>query len=428
MDSFRSVSSQLVLAFTSATNGGLAAELHRAVFTLKYFFLPSILFAVALASCPKTPRYRWVCYLSFACYVSLCSNPTALAAYRTGHVWFDHSIGTTVGSCLLNALHVLVLVDPFKEYRHQSDDLRGGKPRELPWLKRVYWAWSVLMSLRGVGWNYQMPHIPERSEPPPTRTKFILNMLGNLIRCYLLVDLTQNLLRAAPFLHHHQRPQDFSLRSLPFHQRFFCIATWFTSGYAAISAQYYTVALVCVTCRFSEPGDWPPPFGSLASSYSVRNFWGKTWHSFIRRFCISPGNKLIQLLQIPSKSIPAGLIKLYTTFLISALLHSVGDYTISPEYYGLSFLFFILQPVAITCEELIKCLLHKYVEQERLERFYFAGKVIGYIWVGWWLTETAPFLLDPAMLVGFDRHRIFPHSPMSRLAAKFELFRSTGVN
>ncbi|KAF5390801.1 hypothetical protein D9757_004428 [Collybiopsis confluens] len=544
MDTIHSLASHLPpLSFSLGrvlNRTGLAAEQHRVLFTLKYFFLPIILFALVLGTFPQKRRisltlvsrrksggggegvgggypininisHRCIYFFIFVLYFIVCSNLASLGMYRTGHVWFDHSIGTTVGSCLLNAFHVLVFVDPFKEYRHRNDKARiqagGGGPNEEPsWLKRVYWAWCVLMSLRGIGWNYQMPHIPPRLyKKTVSRSKFIGYLLWNLLLCYIIVDLTQTILRSAPFLlNHHRRAQQeqqqrhlpvagsvdsgslslsFSLRSLPFHQRAICVATWFLSGYAAISAQYYLVALVCVSSTLSEPEDWPPPFGSLTCAWSVRNFWGKTWHSFIRRFCMSPGTNLVEILRIPPKSLLAGIVKLYTTFLISALLHSLGDYTIAPELYGYSFRFFILQPVAITIEEVVMMAVRRLygrsvpipipiqmeagdgggdngnglvvVEDSNSEgsrspgclsesaesesessappsttRFSSSllliqpspwlktlGRVIGYMWVIWWLTETAPFLLDPAMMVGFDRHRIFPYSPLSGVAA-----------
>ncbi|KAJ3742399.1 membrane bound O-acyl transferase family-domain-containing protein [Lentinula detonsa] len=141
-----------------------------------------------------------------------------------------------------------------------------------------------------------------------------------------------------------------SLRNVGWNCQFF-------GGYAGIRFYYYTVAFVCVGSGYSEAGDWPKPFGSLKEAYSVRNLWGRTWHQFIRRFCISPGTKLAKALGVMPKSLTAVFIKLYTTFFVSALMHSLGDYMVGREYVGVSFGFFFLQPFAIMFEEVVKIII-----------------------------------------------------------------------
>jgi hypothetical protein len=403
--------------------GMFAAEGLYSIFCLKYVFIPSILFAIVLASSRRTFP-RWTHYLIFIAYVYFCVQTKALKEFRSEHPWMDHLLGSTLALCLLSALHVLVLVDPIKEYQYTKSNARSrekfGPPVGLSWSGRVYWAWSAIMSLRGVGWNYQTPHVPTPHKHT-TRAEFSFYTLAKLCLYFLLVDLAQTTLEIGPFLpvHYQTLPIDFSIRSLPYHQRILCTFTWFLAAYAGINAQYYTVALFCVATGLSESEDWPAPFGSLTDAYSVRNFWAKVWHAFIRRLCVSPGRRLIRLLGMSSKSLPGALMQLYTAFFVSALTHSIGDYAVAPEYYGASISFFMLQPVAITMEEVVKFASPGGIAGRNQSKSLLPGfrRVIGYIWVVWWLTETAPLLLDPAMQVGFDKERMFPWSVVSYVVA-----------
>lgn len=129
------------------------------------------------------------------------------------------------------------------------------------------------------------------------------------------------------------------------------------------------------------------------------------------QFCVSPGKKLAQMLGV--KNLPAAMIQLYVAFFISAIIHSLGDLMVGPKYLGASLLFFGSQPVAITIEELVKFILRRYIVGSGavLGLDATAARVLGYVWVIWWLTFSGPWLLDSAVRAGFDKDRLFPFSP-----------------
>ncbi|KAE9398121.1 hypothetical protein BT96DRAFT_920997 [Gymnopus androsaceus JB14] len=387
-------------------------EIHRLSFFLKYVILPHIFLALILAF--RLPR--WTHYVFLACYIYISTFALMSSdKLRTGHAWPDFSMGSSVGTCLFNALHMLVLVDPLKVYRHRRDN-PGVEPEGLSWAGRVYWALCATVSLRGIGWNYQMPHIPSAHHTPRGRTRFSLYALRQVLFCVFLVDLAQTILQDP------QSPQDldselYSLRSLSYPQRVFYTATWFITAYASINACYFTCALVFVgLLGYSEEQDWPPFFGDLTDAYSVRNFWGRTWHQFVRRFCVSPGRKLNQIFGIEPKSVQAALIQLYLAFFISGIVHSLGDLMLGREYVGASLVFFGIQPLAITLEESVKFLLQRYVPDPIRVK---TGSTVGYFWVVFWFTVTGPFLIDPAIRAGFNKDRILPYSLVHLVAHIF---------
>ncbi|KAJ4492348.1 membrane bound O-acyl transferase family-domain-containing protein [Lentinula lateritia] len=262
-----------------------------------------------------------------------------------------------------------------------------------------------------------------------TKLKFCVYALQNLFFNLLLADLVQIILQEAPFLRNFNSElhgANDSIGSLPYLQRVVCVATWFLGGYAGIRFYYFTVALVCVGLGVSDPQNWPEAFGSWKEAYSVRNFWGKTWHQFIRRFCVYPGRKLAEMIGVAPKSLIAASIQIYVAFFVSALMHSLGDYMVGRDYVGISFRFFCLQPFAITFEELVKITALRLGLKNKLSKpstlpargstsanaSATVKRVVGYMWVVWWFTTTAPFLIDPAMQAGFHRELIFPRSPI----------------
>lgn len=131
------------------------AELDRILFHLHFIVLPSFLLSLILAS-HRTVLPRRTHYVLLSTYLGylLYSISTHTSQYRTGYVWIDYSMGSGLGFCVFNALHMLVFVDPLKEFRYKNDDSRVG-PSGLEWPKRVYWVWRAVVSLRGIGWNYQ---------------------------------------------------------------------------------------------------------------------------------------------------------------------------------------------------------------------------------------------------------------------------------
>jgi hypothetical protein len=96
---------------------------------------------------------------------------------------------------------------------------------------------------------------------------------------------------------------------------------------------------------------------------------------------------LARLFNLPRGSLLYGLVYLYTAFAVSALIHSIAEFTIDPSYFGRSAPFFSVQAVGITVESLAISLVHKSASS-------FLARCVGYVWVVAWLMITAPWLVD----------------------------------
>ncbi|KIK56851.1 hypothetical protein GYMLUDRAFT_247399 [Collybiopsis luxurians FD-317 M1] len=476
---------------------------------------------------------KWTLHLSFAFIVSGCLFAVCC---RTGQATIDYTLGSVLGTSIFNAFHLLVLAEPAKQYRHRLDDSQEG-PNNLSWVKRVYWGCCVSASVRGVGWNFQAPHLPKpqrmgrvkfffhainqllfyflvhdlaqtlsrtvpylhldhthnshdfsiRSLPytkrvlctvtwlvgacsgiqlcyysialvwvgtgwfsseecPPLfgdwretysvrnfwgypqrmgRVKFFFHAINQLLFYFLVHDLAQTLSRTVPYLHldHTHNSHDFSIRSLPYTKRVLCTVTWLVGACSGIQLCYYSIALVWVGTGWFSSEECPPLFGDWRETYSVRNFWGKTWHQFVRRFALAPGKKLVQTLRIPPKSPTAAFLKLYTAFLVSGTVHFIGDLMVrKPEYYGVSILFFTLQAVGITIEELLKFFVRRYGHGWDRTLPDWVGKGVGKTWHQF----VRRFALAPGKKL-VQTLRIPPKSPTAAFLKLYTAFLVSGT-
>ena len=95
-------------------------------------------------------------------------------------------------------------------------------------------------------------------------------------------------------------------------------------------------------------------------------------------------------LRLP-KNIFTSRFKLFIAFFLSGLIHHAGEYVIHQRWTGHSMEFFLLQAVAITCEDVIISLIARAGFSTKPNRFF---KIIGFVWVFAWFTYSLPVWLD----------------------------------
>ncbi|KZP03389.1 hypothetical protein FIBSPDRAFT_905062 [Athelia psychrophila] len=134
--------------------------------TVQFLVLPPLFLALVMAVRPSLP-FR---ILAFA-LLSLVSY-YGIVAYSTGDVSIDYLQGTTFGIAIANAIHFLLLSDPMVDFRHDSDT---ASPTEKGILGRMYWCFGLQNAMRGIGWNYRLPHTPD--SPTDERWPFVARQL-----------------------------------------------------------------------------------------------------------------------------------------------------------------------------------------------------------------------------------------------------------
>ncbi|OSX58091.1 hypothetical protein POSPLADRAFT_1061202 [Postia placenta MAD-698-R-SB12] len=263
----------------------------------------------------------------------------------------------------------------------------------MPFLRRMYWALCVITGPRGVGWNCQIANVPPRPSEP--RWSFVRQQLLYALRWYLPVDLAQTYQRSNPSFSHHDAGL-FSLSSQGYIQRCVNIVAWFSPAYGMIDMPYRLFSAVSVATAWSMPRDWPAMYGEWADAYTLRWFWGRTYHQSLRRYAASMGKACCRLLGLRQGSWASSYTQLYVGFAVSGLIHCGGDIMVSPKLFGVSFPFFIAQAVAISLEDAVIGVAKRTGMQAQCPDSL--AHALEYVWVFVWLSVSTPWWMRTRMV------------------------------
>ena len=146
--------------------------------------------------------------------------------------------------------------------------------------KGLEWHFDLAMSMRGVGWNWQVKNIPQVT--PKTKWQFVRTQLSKAFLFYFLFDFIwyniQGSIYATP------SPPPLLSDTVPRQ----ILWTWIPGleSYYSFNMQFPLFSALMVGLGFYEPEDWPPIMGRLRDVDCVRDFWGKFWHQGLRKVCV----------------------------------------------------------------------------------------------------------------------------------------------
>ena len=129
-----------------------------------------------------------------------------------------------------------------------------------------------------------------------------------------------------------------------------------------------------------------------------------------------------KFLKFPPGTNQSSYTQLYIAFFLSATIHFAGDFLSHKRMVYHSFRFFLLQPVAITFEDLVMYIAKRSLPQKGIKinpgraDESWAGavvRVVGYCWVTLWFCLTLPAWRDntSAIRAGYPDARL----PISQL-------------
>ncbi|KZT51239.1 hypothetical protein CALCODRAFT_503763 [Calocera cornea HHB12733] len=157
---------------------------------------------------------------------------------------------------------------------------------------------------------------------------------------------------------------------------------------AGMLLMHSLAAVVTVPLFMYGPEDWPNMFGRVRDGYTVRKFWGRTWHQLHRRFLTMHAKYFAQdVMGFARGQRLTTYVELFIVFFISGIVHASGGYAFLGTFSGAmeSLVFFVLQAVCITCEDYVIQLGKRAgLKGSTWTRF------IGYAWVMAWLAFSNP--------------------------------------
>ncbi|OAX35425.1 hypothetical protein K503DRAFT_868279 [Rhizopogon vinicolor AM-OR11-026] len=306
---------------------------------------------------------------------------------KTGMIFLDYSIGMEIGSTAMDAIHMLLLIRPLHVFRQLKQTDSADK---LPWFERFKWVRELCSSPRGIGWHHQVKNLPQYSAK--SRTEIVLTLIVKAVKHYVWFDIGLYYMRNNAVF---QSPAAFASQML-FRRLISCslfLGTYFCMGIAAHSL---IVALV-VSCTSAEPNSWPSVFGKWEDAYTIRRFWGRTWHQMLRRYVAPFGKRLTSFIGFKSGTNGSSYTQLYAGFIASGATHLAADAVLNPAHIGMSVPFFIYQALAITFEDMVIAAAHRAGMKETIWT-----RVLGYVWVISWFIVTVPDYISALSLAGVE--------------------------
>ncbi|KAF7971960.1 hypothetical protein HWV62_19347, partial [Athelia sp. TMB] len=364
-----------------------------------FLVLPPVFQACTIALRPSLPL-RLLAFSAF-CFASCYAAVTYTKGQ--GDLFQDYIQGSAFGIGIANALHFLLIADPMVDFRRDGETVPPVK-RSI-W-GRVYSAFGLQNSIRGVGWNYRLPHTPDSPKEEPRA--FMVARLKGALWNFFLVDAAQSYIHWNPIFS-QTGENAVSIASQGFIATCANVIAYCGSVCWALSMAHDLLGLVSVAVGFYQPKDFPPLFSPWRESYTVRRFWGRTWHQTFRWSLSAIGKTLAKALGAQPGSNLSSYTQLYTAFILSGLIHCLGDAMVRTDYFGASFLFFFIQAVAITVEDVVIAAARKTGSSASPS---LAIRAFGYAWVWCWFAYSVPLMVDLQVAAGLAKSEMLPVSPI----------------
>lgn len=249
---------------------------------------------------------------------------------------------------------------------------------KLPPISKFLWTFELLGVTRGIGWNWRVTGTTQ-NPANLSRATFLqtcaVKYAGMYAGLYAISLCCDGILSSFRSLHYHElRAALIFLTNRSLFLYTFIILGWALTIYSHFALLMLPLAMVCVGLNLGPKAwqnvdAWPPIFGTSGDAYSIRRFWGNTWHQQIRRNASAPGAFLVSLAPRwvqESRARPLRLFRRYFlllgTFLVSGLIHAAGGYNVSranrlPISDGGEIKYFLLQGAAIMVEDLLMWVL-----------------------------------------------------------------------
>lgn len=245
--------------------------------------------------------------------------------------------------------------------------------------QRLLYALDLLCSLRGTSWlagdliEWDWVHPKHRiaNAPRISRGQFLRNNLRDFILLFFTLDFLDVITKSR--IWDWQR-QD-ALYSIPLLQQ--CIHAFsLCIGTSILMLIDFTFTSTLAVGVFGmNPLSWPPLFYSPFQATSLTDFWSHRWHWIFRRTFVQmsiPATQLVQKLSGSQKGLPIVVIRAFSAFGVSAILHSfimyhtqrwailkLGDGRIDRVTFWDSDIvsFFMIQPFGMIFEKTILALI-----------------------------------------------------------------------
>ncbi|GKZ38613.1 hypothetical protein AbraIFM66950_010922 [Aspergillus brasiliensis] len=368
--------------------------------------LQSLITVTLIAMTPRNSMLRWICLPSIT-YMAYIEG--VLIRMTDHHTYAKVTLSGMPFTVLIQHINLLLIA---------RADLTG-QPRTIA--GKLMSSFALLQTTRGVGTPWQVKNIPRHPlvlrAKPPSRGQFISRQLAIAIWEVLALTLVLSLLATHDVQDHdgsyiYGSGREFELAGSSLKQLLARITVSFLFGFPGsmlfLDALYRIGSLISVAVGMATIASWPPEFGSLADTYTVRGFWGKFWHQNLRWSYTGVSTAITcRILGLPKPSLTERYLNMTIVFTLSGLMHVFTNVISGVEGGNTgAMMFFVAQAGAIMFEDAVQ---HLWAVMSRGEKSTaaetpFWQRCVGFMWVFCWLAATFPWWWYPIirMLMAYD--------------------------
>lgn len=287
---------------------------------------------------------------------------------------------------------------------------------QLPHLRRSSWGKSrgfkaavgLLWNIRRVGTPWQVKNVPSSvGLQTQSRAAFVLRRAAITLLAYLFVDLVVSMPPPEQDMVRADKAFLFSLGKLSVDDVIFRSSTvlgyWLTTGILNLFMNNVG-AIVAVLLGLSSPVDCPPFYGSFSEAYTIRRFWGVSWHQMFRCFLTGHADLVVDhtLPFVSRRSAVSRYTRLTIAFFISGLIHHRADQLMGvPNAENGAVVFFLLHAAFIMVEDALGPVFIALLPER-------ARHVLGYLWVFAFFAWTSPVWIYSGMRLGISSAALLP--------------------
>ncbi|KAL8707943.1 MAG: hypothetical protein Q9220_007086 [cf. Caloplaca sp. 1 TL-2023] len=301
-------------------------------------------------------------------------------------------------------------------------------------LRRLRFGYNVTTSHRNIRTPYVVKNTPPYSTTDPafipSRLAFCLRKAWIILSTYLIIDLVSQQsqpleVNARMYSADRVRIMTGAADNLSLEMVLTRFATvlsyWFCTAIVIDAFSSFFNFVMVALCL--EPVEvYRPNFGSVSEAYTVRQFWGVTWHQMLRKHFSAPASVVVhQVLGLRKGGLVARYTHLFLVFLISGLMHTwveVGQGFTWQESGQLHF--FMTQVLGIVLEDGVQAIFRRWKGISRGKETSLGRRTAGYLWVMvflWWSTP-AWFYTRLRTSDGGEKEKVLPFSLIGYLSTR----------
>jgi hypothetical protein len=330
---------------------------------------------------------------------------TSCRTFTTSGLWNGTSAAT-------NIIYVLHHIDLLLLKRVNGDDLAPHNTKPNSTSNPFFTALRLCFSTRSVRTKFQLSHVPSfppyfRNRAAPARIPFLYRTALIFIWQYVLLDLADTSMASQPtstpgpygdadeYLNPLQASREQNLTRLGT-----SVVGSFIAGRIIMDFVYRGMALIAVGLGVSEPADWPPFFGRMQDSYTIRTFWGRFWHQWLRGPLSAMSVLTVKRLRLPGGKVAMVLVM----FALSAAVHVANDVVAEKGVAMGTVWQFMGFAAAMVAEDMVQTgwrrafgpSARKDAESKEKPRAAAWKLMLGYLWVQVVLFTVVPWYLYPS--------------------------------